>query len=280
MLRSQLFSSNQESITQHCENYETIDSIFVTFVTKVCNTLKEEKEFITVRRNCFQNVNVTGTISLQKETQNEIRHAENFDKLFDVLCTTPYWNWMNIRMIEKMAGDCISARKLIIQYKNKIFSKKVKDILSEIPKFEVDTDTYTKVTEKWDKNFNDLTINDVVERWSDIEEKFDVEDKMLLKSITEGCVEICWLLSNDCVKHVVDLATNSQSVHKHDHQPDKDTQDMLHDMLYLKIGNAVIKDDFIIKDDITGNVICIMNIHFSCSKVLYLKEQMFKWIFA
>lgn len=99
-------------------------------------------------RQCLQNVNVTGGISLPKETLNEIRCAKDFDELFDVLCCTPYWNWMNIRMLEKMAGECLPAKELIKQYKDEVFSRKVKDVVSEIPTLEVPPDKYTEVKEK------------------------------------------------------------------------------------------------------------------------------------
>ena len=58
---------------------------------------------------------------------------------------------------------------MIEKYKNKVFSKKVQDVISEIPDLKVPTDKYTKVEEKWNKDFDDLTIRDVVGRWSEIE---------------------------------------------------------------------------------------------------------------
>ena len=195
-----------------------------------------------MRRKCLENVNVIGTISLSKEIRNEIRNAKDFDDLFDVLCDTPYWNWMNIRMLEKMAGDCSEAKQLIEKYKITIFSRKVNDIVSEIPNLKIPTGDYTRVKEKWNKDFNDLVIKDIVNRWNEIEKKFNVEETMLLESITEGCVEICWLLPNQHSKDVICLATSNQQSRHHDDQSGSVTQDLFSDMLYLKIGDDVIKD--------------------------------------
>ena len=221
---------------------ETVESAFSTFVDKIFKVLKKEDSFKKVRRKCIENVNVTGVISLPPSTLSEIDNTEDFDELFDVLChCRSYWNWMNIRLLERMVGDCLPAKELINQYKNETFSRKVKDIVSEIPILEIPSETYTEVKDKWNKDFDDLTIKDIVKRWSEIETRFNVDETMLLKSITHGCVEVCWLLPNDLVECAVSSATKSQSIN-HNDQSDTGTQEFLHELLYLKIGDHVIKD--------------------------------------
>ena len=81
---------------------------------------------------------------------------------------------MNIRIIEKMAGNSKQAKQLIEEYKTKVFSAKVKDVISDICDLEIPTDTYTEVKEKWDKDFDELLIKDIVNRWKQIEKKLNV----------------------------------------------------------------------------------------------------------
>ena len=232
---------------------ESMESTFATFVDKICDELKKRSDFIKVRRKCIQNVNVPGTISLSKDTLNEIRNAKNFDELFDILCITPYWNWMNIRMLERMATDCSAAQQVISQYKNEVFSRKVKNIISEIPTLEIPEDKYTEIKVKWKKDFDNLMVKDIVEQWNEIEKKFNVEETMLLKSITKGCVEICWVIPNDLVKCAIDSATVNQPIKHEDYsgiqppvnQSGSSTQEFFSEVLYLKIGDVTIKDDVI-----------------------------------
>ena len=235
---------------------ESMESTFATFADKICDELKKGSDFKKARRKCIQNVNVAGTISLSKDTLNEIRNAKDFDELFDILCFTPYWNWMNIRMLERMATDCSAAQQVINQYKNEVFSRKIKDFISEIPALEIPADKYTEVKGKWNKDFDNLTVKDIVEQWNEIEKKFNVEETMLLKSITKGCVEICWVIPNNLVKCAVDSATINQPVKHEDHsgiQPPpvnhsgSSTQKFFSEVLYLKIGDVIIKDDVISK---------------------------------
>ena len=220
-------------------SFETVDATFCTFVDNMFDVLSKE-DFRKIHRKCLENLNLIGGIALPLDVKYKIAKSKNLAELFSVLCQCKqYWNWMNIRMLEKMAGDSLAAKQVIEKYKKEVFSKKVKDVISEIPCLEVPTDVYTKIMEKWNKDLNDLTIKDVVNHWSAIEKIFNVEGPMLLKSITEGCVQICWLLRNDLVKHAICSATNGQPGNN-----DRSySQKLFSEVLFLKIGDVVIIDD-------------------------------------
>ena len=249
---------------------ENIDVAFSTFVDEMFDVLDQEN-FNKVQRKCLENLNVVGGLSLSMDVENRVEDASNLGDLFKVMCRCrPYWNWMNIRILEKMAGNSLAAKRLIEKYKKKVFTRKVKDVLSEISDLEIPTDKYTEVKEKWNKEFDDLLIQDIVKRWSEIEKKLNVEETMLLKSITAGCVEIRWLLRSDLVDHAIYSATNSHQSNtqehgkhyrqsttegpfKHDDQlatqelvkndDQSATVDLFPEVLHLKIGDKVIKDD-------------------------------------
>ena len=258
----------QESVVTDDRSSESIEATFSSFVDDM-NDVLDKEDFARIQRKCLENVNVKGALQLSKDNEQEIRGTKNVAELFTVMCChyRPYWNWMNIRALEKMAGNCVQAKQLIEKYKKDVCSRKVKDVIPEILNLEIPTD-YTEVKEKYDKDFNDLLIEDIVKRWSEIEKKLDVEETMLVKSFTEGCVEICWLLPNYLVDHAIHSATNSYQVSqsttqeqvKDDYhsEPAKDdgqsaTQKLFAEVLYLKIGEVIIKDDTTgLKDDATG----------------------------
>ena len=100
-------------------------------------------------------------------------------------------------------------------------------------------DKYTKVEDKWNKNFDDLTIRDVVNRWSEIEKKFNVGETMLLEKIAHGCVEISWLLRNNLIEHAIYSATNERPVSNDQSY----SQILLPEVLFLKIGGVVVIGD-------------------------------------
>ena len=246
IFKGKSFSLSQENVITDDDSSESLDATFSNFVDDILDVLAKE-DFDRVQRRCLENLDVVGGISLSMGVKDKIDRSENLNDLVKVVSRCKqYWNWMNIRMLEKMAGNSKPAKQLIKEYKNKVFSRKIKDVMSEISDLEIPKNGYTEVKEKWKKNFNDLIVKDVVERWNEIEKKFKKEETMLLKSITEGCVEVCWLLPNHLVEDAICSATNNQpSRRDDDDQSDPgSTQQLFPEMLYLKIGDIVIKDDF------------------------------------
>ena len=228
---------------------ESIDAAFSSFVDDMFDILEQEN-FSKVKRKPLENLNVAGGIPFTdlEDIEDKIDESQNLSNLFDVLSRRcrPYWNWMNIRMLEKMAGNSSAAKQSIKNYKDNIYSRKVKDVMLEISNLEIPKNGYTEIKDKWNKDFDDLIIKDVVKRWNELENKFNVDETMLLKNITKGCVEICWLLPNHLVDHAVCSATKNQQGKHHDDDDDDDqsgAQDLFPEVLYLKIGDLVIKGD-------------------------------------
>ena len=218
---------------------ETIDATFSSFVDDMFDVLSQE-DYRKVQRRCLENINVVGGISYSTDVEDKIDNSDNLYDLFKVLCRCrSYWNWMNIRILEKIAGNSSAAKQLIEEYKKKVFSKKVKDVMSLISNLKIPTDGYTEVKQKWNKEFDDLLIEDVIKEWHEIERKLIADEAMLLKSITGGCVEICWLLPNDLVERAISSTTNSQLLMQ---DVVLATEELFPDLLYLKIGDKVIKD--------------------------------------
>ena len=202
-----------------------------------------KEDFARVQRRCLQNLDLFGGISRSMDVKNKISESENLRGLFEVFLShcKQYWNWMNIQILEKMAGNSKPAKQLIKEYRHKVYSRKIKDAVSEIPNLEIPENGYTEVKQKWKKDINDVTVKDVIEIGYEIEKKFNLKETILLKSITEGCVEICWLLPNHLVEHTIYSVTSNQPSRPDDDDPGS-TQQLFPGML---IGDNVMKDDFI-----------------------------------
>ena len=134
--------------------------------------------FPSLRRACLEKSNRLGGVTLPSDLKSNIAATENLDDLFDVLCDTPYWNWMNIKMLTKMAraSHLPAATELIRQYKEEVFSRKLIEVLQQLPSCDSYSNYYTIAKEKWNKDLNDVTINDLVDHWSEVEKIFDVEE--------------------------------------------------------------------------------------------------------
>ena len=199
-------------------NCENVDYCFTHF-TSVMFSVLVEADFFKLRRACIENGNKLGGANLGSSLKKQIGDSKDLRELFDVLCVSPYWNWMNITMLDKMviASGLSVALKFIRQYKNEIFSRKVKEVLCYIPNFKVSDLHCTQIKEKWDVNFDNLTVENLVEHWSDVEGMFDVETPtILLDNIISGCVEIYWLIPTEFVESIYQSVITKRSLlHKH-----------------------------------------------------------------
>ena len=111
------------------------------------------------------------------------------DQLIDVLIDSPGCNWMNVYLLEKiaLASRQRNAYQLIQKYKEAVLAKKLKDVFGRIPNIQITEDYCSKVREKWHKEFDDLTIKDVVGHWNKLEKFFDVDKlELLLDRVLAG----------------------------------------------------------------------------------------------
>lgn len=182
-----------------------------------------------MRRACFENVNTIFGANLPDSLVDKIKATDNLSKLFDVLASSSYWNWINIRILKKMVGvsRVEEAKKLIDKYQGAVFSRKLSTLLEQIPKLEIPADYYSQIKQKWKKSLDEVTVQDLVTHWSKMEKMFDVkEPTLLLKNVVDGCVEVYWLIPTVLLHHICCAAFN--------------TRHMNESVLYLKIDSHVI----------------------------------------
>ena len=121
-----------------------------------------------------------------------------------MLIVSPHCNWINVRVFEKMVAfsNQREAKKLIDKYKTIIFSKKLMDVLQNFTGVEVTSEYYTKVRERWNKNIEDITLEDIAKHLSKLQSIFDVDDlELLLENVIKGSIEIVWLIPVELASH-------------------------------------------------------------------------------
>ena len=209
---------------------DDVDECFSHFTAAMFKILSKA-EFPLLRRACLENINTVGGVKLPDNLKDNIKATQNLNDLFDELCGTPYWNWMNIKMLTKMekASHLPAATELIRQYKEEVFSRKLIEVLQQLPSCDSSSNYYTKAKEKWNKDLNDVTVNDLVNHWSEVEKIFNVEEPtVLLDKVINGSIEIHWLIPTELVEHTRQSVGNHISI-------------MLRcNILYFDIGGHVI----------------------------------------
>ena len=187
-------------------------------------------QFEDLHRACIENVNTPFGVKLPYSLVESIKATKSLQDLFDELVSSPYWNWINIRMLEKMVNvsRIPEASQLVSQYKETVFSRKLSVLFKQIPKFLIPSDYYTKVLQKWNKSLYEVTVKDLVSHWYQMEEVFGTkEPTLLLDCVLDGCVEIHWYIPTELMLHACGKVFNARHIHI--------------DILQLTIGNSFIK---------------------------------------
>ena len=158
-----------------------------------------------MRRSCIEQINTPSGAQLSPDTVKKIKAAENLNALLDILAESPYWSWIDLRLLEGIviASGSSAANNLLIDYQNVVFSKKLLEVLPSIPNKEVKDAYYSKITSKINKDLEDITVSDLLKFRSELETVImDIKiGTCALASIKEGCVEIDWFVPMHCIDH-------------------------------------------------------------------------------
>ena len=177
-----------------------------------------------------------------------IQGSDNLNKLFDVLAFYPsYWSWINIRILAKMVivSGVAEAIELVERYKQAVFSRKLSMLLEQIPCIEIPSDYYSLVEQKWERSLDEVTVQDLVTHWSNMERLFNVkEPTLLLRKVVDGCVEIHWLIPTQLVDHVSSAVFNARHT--------------VTSIISLKINGHVILCNDEETEEYSGNLIIIL----------------------
>ena len=231
-----LAEKSESEFTVADDFYETdgVNDLFLKLFAAVGDILKTSRcTFLELRSACIKtDIPLVKVNSLPSELKDKINATTNMDELLAVLIESSYCNWINVRILEKMAALSLQrkAQILIAKYKKVIFSKKLTDVLQYFPDLKITDEYYAKVYSKWGKDFQDITVKDITDHWSKLQKIFDVDDfELLIENVIKGSIEIVWLIP-------AELASQARF------SAFKNWCD-LEDVSYLSIGGHVIKNE-------------------------------------
>ena len=184
------------------EEYDHVGNAFIVLQTNMRALLKKA-DCVDLRRACIAQMRNPGGAELSQELVKEISKTQNTDSLFDVLVLSPYWSWIDIRILEVMvvASKNSRALQLLKNYKAGIFSKRLIDLLPNVPSREIKEKYYAKVIAKIEKDHTEITVADLLEFQTQLEEVImDIQRGIcILEHLEKGCVEVHWYIPTNCV---------------------------------------------------------------------------------
>ena len=184
------------------EKYNHVGRAFILLQTKVRALLKDAN-FGDLRRACIAQMHNPDGAKLTQEFVKQILTTKDVNDLFDLLVCSPYWSWIDIRILDMMvaASQVSQAVETLDNYKAAIFSKKLIDVLPNVFGKEVKKEQYTKVVTKIQKDPKEMTVADLMRFQSQLETVIMNIKKgiSILEYLEKGCIEIHWYIPTSCV---------------------------------------------------------------------------------
>ena len=179
------------------QNYNNVGKSFIILQTKM-RSLLNKAIYGDLRRACIAQMHNPDGVELTPNLVEKISVTQNIDDLFDLLVRSPYWSWIDIRILEMMvaASGIFLADKLLDNYKAAIFSKKLIELLPNVFGKDLGGDVYTKLVTKIQKDPKEMTVADLLGLQSKLEiEIMNIKKGIcILEHLERGCIVVHWYI--------------------------------------------------------------------------------------
>lgn len=191
-------------------HFTTISEAFSFLTSKVKSQLKVA-DIYDIKRACIEQKNNPDAVQLPPDLVAKVKSSESIDDLFNVLAESPYWSWIDIRLLKVMAAasgllECI---QLLSSYKSSVFTRKLIEVIPNAPNKKVREKYYSKIVAKIDKDANEITVADLLDFQGDFEKVIlDINKGVcILKHVKVGSIEVHWYIPKNCVDSAYQSAT-------------------------------------------------------------------------
>ena len=241
------------------KSYNDVGKAFIALQTKMKKLLKTA-DYGDLRRACIAQIHNPGGAELSQNFVEQLSRTHNIDDLFDLLVSSPYWSWIDIRLLEVMvvASENPLTVETLNNYKAVVFSKKLIDLLPNAPSKEVKDAYYAKVVTKVNKDPKTMTVADLLEFQYQLEVVImDIKKGIcILEHLEKGCIEIHWYIPTSCVDGAYQTARVKCHLFK-----------ALH-LQYLKIGHYPVIHDPLASSDAVSAPSPPVNVGKLCNIIL------------
>ena len=164
----------------------------------------DEVNFIQLKNACIQR----GT-QLPGEFKEKIKAADKLDDLLDVLDNPMYCNWLNTRLLKRIAKtiDIPEAEHIIQVYEECVYSRKVSDVRIYFQSDYFKQSHVSLVKTKISTFFKILTVADIIKYCQELENDMGVyTGSVTATECQPGCLQITCVIPLHCALHAYETA--------------------------------------------------------------------------
>ena len=163
-----------------------------------------EVDFTQLKNACNQR----GT-RLPGEFKQQIKAAVTLDDLLDVLDNPVYCNWLNIRLLKRIAKaiNIPEAKCWIQAYEKCVYSRKVSDVEIHFHSDYFKPSHVSLVNAKIVRSFTNLTVADIIKYCETLESNMGVyAGSVTATECQPGCLQITCVIPLHCALHAYETA--------------------------------------------------------------------------
>ena len=191
-----------------------VDLCFISLSFRIAELL-QRKHFNNLKDTCIE---IIIGAQLPKYFRSKFESCGTTNELLSTLRFSPYWNWIDIRLMEKVSCICDEAKELLERYKDKLYPLKLVDLLSFLPTVEKDNESHYKIMSvKIQKKINDVLVKDFFfhRRFLEIEILHLKGGALVLKHIKKEPFHITWLIPiGQCLDALKSAKENVEKFHE------------------------------------------------------------------
>ena len=136
---------------------DDVDGAFIYLLNKL-EALWSEVDYLSLRKVCIRDTRLSDNL------RRSIKDAPKLDEAFDLLKSSPYLTWFEIRILQRMANlaEIAEAKCLIKCYEKYAFSKPCSAVMSYFYKQYIIPDHLTEVIAKLNVNSDRVKVSDII----------------------------------------------------------------------------------------------------------------------
>ena len=181
------------------KEFDSVKSSFICLSYKLRKLLQME-DYNILKDTC---VNIVTDAQLSKQVCSKVQSSGNTNELLSALTLSPYWNWMDIRLMEMVAATSDEAMKLLRSYKDYLYPQNLVDLLLFIPTIRKEEESYYKMMSvKMQPKINNVTVKKFFSYRQFLESILNLKaGALVLKGIEKEPFNIEWLIPSDQCSH-------------------------------------------------------------------------------
>ena len=165
-------------------------------------TLWSEVDFSELKKICKRDNR------LSNELRDNVKNANNLEETFDLLSSSPFCTWLELRILKRMAkvSNVPEATNMINTFEECVHNRKCSEVAVYFAKECINPDHLTLVETKLNRNPDNLTLSDLVEYCHKLESICNIPPESgVLVGTEKGCLKICFVIPTYCYLHAYEI---------------------------------------------------------------------------